>query len=390
MLSRPLAPYQTPLLFPVDIILVSGHLCLLLAKSSAARRFWCSPVHGGEDQCLEEILQNPLTQAGETKNYGSLPIVLGGIGLRSATRTSAPAYWASWSEGTSRDAVLEAAAEARRELVGVMGFEPPFWQAMSDGARPPLREPEDVEKGTVRRGWQHEACFRAERHFREELFEQASAQVKALVRSQGGAGAGAALSVAPTHNETTLPSHLFRVILLRRLRQALLLCAFWCRCGRLLDACGHHGAACSHAGVLNRSGFALENILARICREARGRVRTNVMFRDMDLPKPDVQDGRRLEVVVDGFPLRRGAQLAGDTTMVCAWHRDGRPRRRAERDGLALGAARRKRETTHTELLGPRRRAQLVVIEVEVGGRWSRETRSSASLPDLVPDVSVP
>ena len=63
--------------------------------------------------------------------------------------------------------------------------------------------------------------------------------------------------------------------------------------GRLLDACGHRGAACSHAGVLNRSGFALENILARICREARGRVRTNVMFRDMDPPKPDVQDGRR-------------------------------------------------------------------------------------------------
>ena len=101
--------FQTPLLVAIDIILVSGHLCLLLAKSSAA--FWCFPVHGGEDQCLEKILQNPLIQAGETKNYGSLPMVLGGIGLRSATRTSAPAYWASWSEGTSRDAVLEAAAE---------------------------------------------------------------------------------------------------------------------------------------------------------------------------------------------------------------------------------------------------------------------------------------
>ena len=41
------------------------------------------------------------------------------------------------------------------------------------------------------------------------------------------------------------------------------------------------------------------------------------MLRDMDLPQPDVQDGRRLEVVVDGLPFRRGAQQAVDTTMVC-------------------------------------------------------------------------
>ena len=52
-------------------------------------------------------------------------------------------------------------------------------------------------------------------------------------------------------------------------------------------------------------------------------VRTNLMVRDMDVPAPNVHDGRRLEVVVDGLPLRGGAQLAIDTTMVCALHRDG-------------------------------------------------------------------
>ena len=78
-----------------------------------------------------------------------------------------------------------------------------------------------------------------------------------------------------------------------------------------------------------------------------------------------------------GLPLRGGAQLAIDTTMVCALHRDGTPRRQAaECDGVALKAARRKKEATYPELLGPRRRAQLVVIAVEVGGRWSPETRS--------------
>ena len=129
--------------------------------------------------------------------------------------------------------------------------------------------------------------------------------------------------------------------------------------------------------MLSRRVYALESVLARICREARGRVRTNLMVRDMDVPAPNVHDGRRLEVVVDGFPLRGGAQLAIDTTMVCALHRDGTPRRQAaECDGVALKAARRKKEATYPELLGPRRRAQLVVIAMEVGGRWSPETRS--------------
>ena len=161
-------------------------------------------------------------------------MVLGGIGLRSAARTSKPAYWASWGDSLAmirrrhpvvadqlvhqleehpETPFLRAAADTRRELLGVMGFEPPSWQAMSLGARPPHREPEDVEPGTVRSGWQHEACSRVERRHRRELFSHTPAQVRALVRSQGGGGAGAVLSVAPTSRETTLSPHLFRVIL---------------------------------------------------------------------------------------------------------------------------------------------------------------------------------
>ena len=57
--------------------------------------------------------------------------------------------------------------------------------------------------------------------------------------------------------------------------------------------------------------------------------------------------------------------MAIDTTMVCALHRDGTPRERKER--------------TYPELLGPRGRAQLVVVALEVGGRWSEETRGFVS-----------
>ena len=40
-----------------------------------------------------------------------------------------------------------------------------------------------------------------------------------------------------------------------------------------------------------------------------------------------VADRKRVEVVVDGLPLFGGAQLAVDTTLVCALHRDGGTRR---------------------------------------------------------------
>ena len=90
--------------------------------------------------------------------------------------------------------------------------------------------------------------------------------------------------------------------------------------------------------MLGRRGFALESVAVRICREAGGRVRTNMLVRDMDLDVP-VTDYRRLEVVVDGLPLRGGAQLAVDTTLVCALHVDGTPRRgsSAEKGSDLLG-----------------------------------------------------
>ena len=189
---------------------------------------------------------------------------------------------------------------ARCQLNRVMGFEPPSWEATAAGTPPTLREPDHFEPSTVRSGWQHDASAVEER-YREDLFTRMPEQVQALVRSQAGAGAGAALTVVPTNRETTIPRHLFRVILLRRLRQALpCLCA-------TADVAVHLTYVaiivrpCVRAGVLGRRGFALESVAAT-CREAGGPVRTNLLVRDMDLDVPIV-DARRLEVVVDG--LRR-------------------------------------------------------------------------------------
>ena len=79
--------------------------------------------------------------------------------------------------------------------------------------------------------------------------------------------------------------------------------------------------------------------------------------------------------MADGLTVFRGAQLAIDTTLVSALRRDGTARPgAATRAGVALAAARRKKERTYLELTGEGGRARLVVLAAEVGGRWSVET----------------
>ena len=71
-----------------------------------------------------------------------------------------------------------------------------------------------------------------------------------------------------------------------------------------------------------------------------------------------IHDARRLEVVVDGLLLFGGAQLAVDTMLVSALHCDGSLHRgAADRDGVVLEAARRRRERTYPELVRPGHRA---------------------------------
>ena len=335
------------------------------------------------------------------KDQCSLPLVLGGLGLRSATRTRQSAFWGSWADALHMihqrhpevaDRIvaglshpeglpnLSGAAEAANCLRGVEDFEPPSWDELKLGARPQqFHEWDDHEPGGVR-GWQHEASSRVERRRRtREVFPVVTDAERALIRAQSGPGGGTSFSTFPSCFLTRIDSHLFRVLLLRRLQLPLSLAPRLCRCGRPLDPCGHHRAACAVSGVLGRRGFAVESAAARICREGGARVTTNRMIRDMDLGVP-ITDGRRVEVVADGLHLFGGVQLAIDTTLVSTLHCDGSPRRgAAHTDGVTLVAARRRKERTYPEFVGPRSRARLVVLAGEVGGRWSPETRSFLS-----------
>jgi hypothetical protein len=117
----------------------------------------------------------------------------------------------------------------------------------------------------------------------------------------------------------------------------------------------------------------MEKATARVCREAGARVAENALLRDMNLEGISARDGRQLEVVANGLPLWGGAQLAVDATLVSPVRRNGSPQpNTAEHDGAQLHEARRRKERKYWELLASRR-CRLVVLSLEVGGRWSEE-----------------
>ena len=157
---------------------------------------------------------------------------------------------------------LSAASSSARVLTGTFGLDPPSWQSLCEGARPESLEPDEFEPGIERGGWQHEGSSMVDWQFREEAFERMTPRDRALVRSQSAPGGSLALTTAPTSVLTKIPPHLFRVVLLRRLRLSLPLSPHACRCGRPIDPFGHHRAACAMTGALGRRGFALESAAA--------------------------------------------------------------------------------------------------------------------------------
>ena len=80
-------------------------------------------------------------------------------------------------------------------------------------------------------------------------------------------------------------------------------------------------------------------------------------------------DDRRVECVVSGLPPL-GEQLAVDATLVSPLTGKGDPCPKAHlKDGVALAEARKAKERRYPEL-ATGRRCKLVVVGMEVGGRW--------------------
>ena len=183
-----------------------------------------------------------------------------------------------------------------------------------------------------------------------------------------------AFTTIPYTTEVTYPDHIFRILMFRRLRLPLPHTERVCRCRRNLDTLSDHRAACARAGVLRSRGVPLEHAAARVCREAGARVTMHTRLANLNIPAVQRVDDRTIEVIANGLPLWHGSQLAIDTTLVSPLTAAAEPRRRGGRyAAAALHTARQNKQRTYPELLASAR-CRLVVLGMEVGGRWSQES----------------
>ena len=181
-------------------------------------------------------------------------------------------------------------ADRRTQELDVVGFLVPEWTALAGGLRPEPREPEHHEPGAQRAGWQHEAasCITplsrnvhlaspqpnatghveiAERPSRNSIFDDPFILFDTV-------GTCSPPGPSPTSPFPSCP-------LDKRI----------CRCGRLLDAFGHHRAACSRSGVLGEKGASRWKVQLPECAERQGSAwATNFFVRDMDLGVPNAYD----------------------------------------------------------------------------------------------------
>ena len=131
----------------------------------------------------------------------------GGLGLRSAVRTSSAAFWASWADALpvllarSPEAAetmlrtLEAevapqgsglsALLAARAVLVAEGFHGPPWRDLAAGVRPP-RPQEGEDMAPWEQGWQFYACSFRETHFREHVVLPALDPSAAVAVGHGG------------------------------------------------------------------------------------------------------------------------------------------------------------------------------------------------------------
>ena len=158
----------------------------------------------------------------------TLPVALGGLGLRSAERSRWPAFWSSWADtrlmikerhpevaeviahhlesgGTSPR--LDSARRAAVVLDGVDGFQVPSWSDVASGLRPPVIGDEDREPGVPRQWWQHAAasCVEADFHA-ATLMPRMNPVERTLLRSQSGPCAGGPFTTCPISPLTRIDS----------------------------------------------------------------------------------------------------------------------------------------------------------------------------------------
>ena len=328
-------------------------------------------------------------------DIATMPARLGGLGLRSAARSAGGAFWASWAGvlpvvqeklptvAAAMVAQLDAGqpvgslaeAEAVRTRAQDAGTSMPSWRELAQGAQPSQPHQDEQETG-FDRGWQcHISSFIEQHHFEHVVWPGCDQSRSALLLSQCGGASNTWLRAIPSERAFQLSPLRFQVAMRRRLRWPLPLSGGQCckGCRKTLDVFGDRAAACSISGRLKLRSGPIEKVWARILREAKARVRENVMLRDTAVPNIDPSDGRRIEVVASGLPVAHGVPVAVDATMVSPLHADGSAWEQAAwRPGHSFKRAYKDKCKTYPELCSSST-LQLRVAAVETGGRLCKE-----------------
>ena len=269
-----------------------------VTKGSRTRRFGSLPTSQGSEAERERA-----------RELASLPLRMGGLGLRSMSRCSRAAYWASWADAVP----------------------------MIQERNPAIAE--IVEDAMVHNVFRPEGCLSDLAQATSLLDREGSAERPIWSELHRGMRPPTNLSkessVAPTAPEFVVLPHLFRVWLLERMRLLLPITEATCGgCCAPLDPRGLHRAACTRPWRLKKRATPVERMLARVFRESGARVRFKATLEDVNVGASPTDD-RRVEVlagpsVIWRIPVRSGRHIA--QLVAVLWRTSTRCSRHRRRD----------------------------------------------------------
>ena len=224
--------------------------------------------------CVSNLLDRVLPD--DRWELASLPLSLGGLGLRNASRTRPAAHWASWADCLAMvmarhppvaTAIVNAldnhpglhfqGVRAARERLLEAQFDAPGWEALADGQRPDREGFIEDGPGLPRHGWQCKATRPVDEGFLEGVVRpRLLGAQQALLRSQSGPFASLPFTSFPSAPHTRFDPQPFRVLLLRRLWLQLPSSGRSCRCWP------------SPRSVRRGGGFESQGIRSGVCRSA--------------------------------------------------------------------------------------------------------------------------
>ena len=156
-------------------------------------------------RCFSTLLGvNPEAPDAHTKASTSLPLVMGGLGLRSASNLRDAAHWGNWADtlkmvherhplvadvilramaARSEAPAIEAINQSVKNLLAV-GHDVPTWESLMTNTNAPAADVEEPNQPRV--GWQAAASRAVETSFMHRLLPTLPDSEAALLRSQGG------------------------------------------------------------------------------------------------------------------------------------------------------------------------------------------------------------